>query len=292
MLRDGKMVLPIIYASQHTGTASLEGLIRSLYPSHFFGKNNSVPVGAAHITDVPSYTWSYASVLHDAGVKYFAAASNGWRGPVLLQGRWNEKSPFYWEGPDGGRVLMWYSRAYMQLGTLFALPPHVTAGHDSLPVFLQAYTRPDYKADSVIVYGSQLENTPLTKEQAQISREWQKDYAWPRLEFSTFGEAMASIEKQFDGQIPVVHGDFGPYWEDGFGSDSGVSPPPPGNQQRIQSAEKMSTIPALLNPDLRPDRQFLSRAWGNLLLSDEHSWGYVGGDQLNRRRSRPRSRPN
>jgi len=276
MLRDGKIVLPIQYASQHTGTASLEGLIRSLYDSHFFGKQHSIPVDAAHITDVPSYSWSYASVLHDAGVKYFVAASNGWRAPVLLQGRWHEKSPFYWEGPDGGRVLMWYSRAYMQLGTLFALPPRVTAVHDSLPVFLQAYSRPDYKADSVIVFGSQLENTPLTRDQAELAREWHKNYAWPRLEFSTFGEAMATIEKQFEGQIPIVRGDFGPYWEDGFGSDSFFTAVHRQNQQRIQTAEKMGTLPALLNPLLRPDHQLLSRAWENILLSDEHSWGYVG----------------
>src|SRR5260221_7019237 len=132
------------YANQHTGVASLEGLIRSLYPSSLLAKRYSLPIGAAHITDVPSYSWSYASVLHDAGVKYFAAASNSWRAPVILQGRWNEKSPFYWEGPDGGRVLMWYSRAYLHLHTLFGSPWRMESVRDALPVFLQAYARSDY----------------------------------------------------------------------------------------------------------------------------------------------------
>ena len=84
-------------------------------------------MGAANITDVPSYSWSYASILHDAGIRYFAAGSNNWRAPILLQGRWNAKSPFYWEGPDGGRVLMWYSRAYLQLASMFGVPPTVEA---------------------------------------------------------------------------------------------------------------------------------------------------------------------
>jgi alpha-mannosidase len=275
-MADGKIVLPPQYANQHTGTASLEGLFRSLYDSHAFAKDHGWAVGAAHITDVPSYSWSYASVLADAGVKYFVAASNNWRAPILLHGHWNERSPFYWEGPDGGRVLMWYSRAYLQLATLFATPPRIAAIQDSLPVFLQAYSRPDYKASAAIIFGTQLENTALSKEQATIAGEWNRQYAWPHLEFSTFQDAMAAIEKPFAGDIPTYRGDFGPYWEDGFGSDSFYTAVHRQNQQRILSAEKLGSIPAVLNPDLRPERGLLQSAWKNTLLFDEHTWTYVG----------------
>ena len=275
-MQAGKIILPPQYANQHTGTASLEGLFRSLYDSHAFAAQHGFSVGAAHITDVPSYSWSYASVLADSGVKYFAAASNSWRAPAVLLGRWNEKSPFYWQGPDGGKVLMWYSRAYLQLATLFATPPRLAAVHDSLPVFLQAYTRPDYRASAAIIFGTQLENTALSKEQAYLPAEWNKLYAWPRLEFSTFADAMAAIEKPFEGQIPTYRGDLGPYWEDGFGSDSAATAVHRQNQQRILNAEKLGTLPALLNPDLRPERGLLSNAWRNTLLFDEHTWTFVG----------------
>lgn len=275
-VRAGKIVIPPQYSNQHTGVASLEGLIRSLYPSHVLAGKYSVPLGAANITDVPSYSWSYASVLHGAGIKYFVAASNSWRAPVLLQGRWNEKSPFYWEGPDGGRVFMWYSRAYLQLATLFGAPPTVEAVHDALPVFLQAYTRPDYLAHSAIVFGSQLENTPFSKEQASLPTAWNAAYAYPRLEFSTFKDAMESIEGEFGGKAPVVRGDFGPYWEDGFTADSFHTAIHRQNQQRILSAEKMGAFCSALQPELRPDRSLLQDAWNNILLFDEHTWTYVG----------------
>ena len=275
-MREGKIVLPPQFANLHTGTASLEGLFRSLYDSHTLASQGGFATGAAHITDVPSYSWSYASVLADAGVKYFVAASNSWRAPIQLLGHWNEKSPFYWQGPDGGKVLMWYSRAYLQFATMFATPPRLAAVHDSLPVFLQAYSRPDYKGSAAIIFGTQLENTALSKEQAYLPSEWNKLYAWPRLEFSTFSDAMTAIEKPFNGQIPTYRGDFGPYWEDGFGSDSIATAVHRQNQQRILSAEKLGTLPAILNADLRPERSPLQQAWRNILLFDEHTWTYVG----------------
>jgi alpha-mannosidase len=275
-MREGKIVLPPQFANQHTGTASLEGLFRSLYDAHALAAKNNFATGAAHITDVPSYSWSYASVLADAGVKYFVAASNSWRAPIQLLGRWNEKSPFYWQGPDGGKVLMWYSRAYLQLATMFGTPPRLAAVRDSLPVFLQAYSRPGYKASAAIIFGTQLENTALSKEHAYLPSEWNKLYAWPKLEFSTFADAMAAIEKPFNGQIQTYRGDFGPYWEDGFGSDSFATAVHRQNQQRILSAEKLGTLPAVLNAGLLPERNLLQAAWHNTLLFDEHTWTYVG----------------
>lgn len=274
-MRAGKIVLPPQFANQHTGVASLEGLVESLRYSHSLATKYGLPIGAANITDVPSYSWSYASILHDAGIRYFAAGSNNWRAPILLQGRWNEKSPFYWEGPDGGRVLMWYSRAYLQLASMFGVPPQVEAVHDALPVFLQAYARRDYYSSSVILFGTQLENTPLDRGQVTLPTAWQKLYAYPRLQFSTFKEALTSIERDFGNRIPTYRGDFGPYWEDGFTSDARATAVHRSNQQRLLSAEVMATIPSLLDVRLRPDATLLGKAWQDSLLFDEHTWGAV-----------------
>ena len=275
--RKGAVVIPPEFANQHTGNASLEGLIRTFYPAHQLALQYNLPKArAAQTVDVPSYTWAFASVLHDAGIKYFVGASNSWRAPVMLLGRWNQKSPFYWEGPDGGRVLMWYSRAYLQMHTLFGSPWRMESVRDALPVFLQAYTRPDYLANRALIFGSQLENTPLAKEQAELPRAWNAEYAFPHLEFATVETAMRQIEKEADGKFPVFRGDFGPYWEDGYGSDAKFTAIHRENQERILSAEKFSVLPALLSPELRPDTSLLSAAWLNELTYDEHTWSYVG----------------
>ena len=275
-VRRGLIVIPPEFANQHTANASLEGLARSFYGAHQFAKANQLPPSdAAQIVDVPSYTWSYASVLADAGIKYFVAASNSWRAPVMLQGKWNEKSPFYWEGPDGKRVMMWYSRAYLQLHTLFGGPWRMGAIRDALPVYLQAYTRPDYTAKSALIFGSQLENTALAKEQAELVGEYSKQFAYPQLRFATAEEAMSEIDKEFGGKLPVYKGDFGPYWEDGYGSDAIITAKHRANQSRLVTAEKLGTVPALLRGDVLPDRGLLNEAWQNQLLVDEHTWTFV-----------------
>jgi alpha-mannosidase len=275
-VRAGSIVIPPEFANQHTGNASREALARSLYGQHNLAREYKLPLAdAAQIVDVPAYTWGYASVLHDAGIKYFVAASNSWRAPVMLLGRWNEKSPFYWEGPDGGRVLMWYSRAYLQAHTLFGGPWRIESIRDSLPVFLQAYTRPDYTASTAIVFGTQLENTPLAKEQSEIVGSFSHEYAWPKFEFSTVHSAMQRIEHEGKGDFPVVRGDFGPYWEDGYGSDAAHTAIHRENQHRIATAEIMGAALSSIDTRVRPDKAMLDDAWRNELLYDEHTWTYV-----------------
>ncbi|HLX82261.1 MAG TPA: polysaccharide lyase family protein [Terriglobales bacterium] len=275
-VRDGSIVIPPEFANQHTGNASWEALTRSFYGQHNLAREYKLPISdSAQIVDVPAYTWGYASILRDSGIKYFVAASNSWRAPVMLLGRWNEKSPFYWEGPDGGRVLMWYSRAYLQAHTLFGGPWRMESVRDSLPVFLQAYTRPDYTASTAIIFGTQLENTPLAKEQSEIVASVRSEYAWPKFEFSTVHSAMQRIEHEWKGEIPVVRGDFGPYWEDGYGSDAAHTAIHRENQHRIATAEIMGAAISSMDSRVRPDKAMLDDAWHNELLYDEHTWTYV-----------------
>ena len=211
-----------------------------------------------------------------AGLKYFAAGSNNFRAPVLLQGRLHEKSPFWWEGPDGGRVLMWYTRQYQQIACVFGMPPQIPAGRDSLPIFLQAYSRPDYKSDAVMLYGAQIENADLFPQVASLAEKWNDLYAFPHLKYSGIAEAMSYITGQFGDALPVVRGDGGPLWEDGVASTARAAAIERETEQRALAAEKFSTISSLVNPRRRPEAEALKRLWDNVLMFNEHSWGAGG----------------
>jgi hypothetical protein len=177
-----ELFIPAQYANLLTGFPTAETLIRSFYASANFSRVHGTPFNYANITDVPSYSWSYASILAAAGIKYFLSGSDNVRAPVLLQGHLNENSPLWWEGPDGQKVVFWYSRHYMQMQVLFGLPPLVSAGHDTLPLFLQMYGRPTYRANAAIIFGSQVENTDLFPQQAELAQQWNSVYAYPKLQ--------------------------------------------------------------------------------------------------------------
>jgi hypothetical protein len=274
MVKDKKIFVPTVEASLLTGFPALETLIRSLYPAFEFNRKYGGDANYANITDVPSYSWSYASVMSAAGLKYFISGCDNDNGPILLYGHLNEKSPFWWEGPDGGRILMWYSWVYSQLAVLFGgLQGEIVAGHESMPVFLQAYTRPEYKSDAVLVYGTQWENTDLFPHQASLADDWNKIYAYPHLEYSGFAEALDRIARPFGQAIPVVRGDGGPYWEDGIASTARSAAIEREAEQRALAAEKFSTLSSLVNPFLRPEAEALRRLWNSMVLYDEHTWG-------------------
>jgi hypothetical protein len=273
LIRDKKIFLPAEYANLLTGFPSLETLIRSLSPSFEFAKAQGSGFNYANITDVPSYSWSYASVLAAAGLKYFIAASNNSRGPIFTLGTLDEQSPFWWEGPDGGKVLMWYTKRYAQMARLFGLPPRASTGRDTLPRFLEVFTRPTYKSDSVLVYGAQVENTDLFPQHASIVEGWNQLYAYPQFEYSGFADALQTIAKDFGPDLPVIRGDGGPYWEDGIASDSQFAALDRQTEQRALSAEKLSTLGSLINAHFYLDDALMHRLWQNLVLYDEHTWG-------------------
>jgi len=289
-MRDGKLFVPAQYAELLTGFPSAETMIRSLYASARFSRLHGTPFNYANITDVPSYSGSYPSILAAAGIQYFVAGPNGHetRAPVLLQGRLNENSPFWWVGPDGGKVVFWYARHYFEGGILFGTPPEIAAGLESVPLFLRTYERANYRANAVILFGTQQENTDLFPQQAQLAGQWNQEFAYPKIVYSGFHDALKNIADQFGNGLPTVTGDGGPYWEDGIASNARYAAIERGNESRAPSAEKLATLSALVNPRIAADRSQLDEMWTNMVLMDEHtfnshdSWSDPGSEETAR----------
>ena len=272
-VREGKLGLPAQYANLLTGYASLETLLRSLYFSKELARRHGLPFEFANITDVPSYSGAYPSLLAAAGVRNWVAAPSNSRAPLYLRGRWHEKSPFYWRGPDGKKVLFWHSRHYHQAASLFGQPPRWEAIRDSLPVFLQSFPESGYKPDAVLIYGTQGANEDLLPEHATFVDAWNERYAYPRLAYATLNDFMRYVEKEFGAELPTTNGEGGHYREDGVGSDARFVAEDRRNQSRVLSAEILSTLAHRLRPELRAPGHLLKDIWRNLILFAEHTWG-------------------
>jgi len=272
LIRADKIGVPADYFNLLTGYASLETLYRSLYYSKSLSRELGLPFTYATTTDVPAYTGAYPSVLASAGIKYWAVGGNQDRATVLTHEQWNEKSPFMWEGPDGGKVLFWYSRGYAQIRSVFGLNPDNESIYQSLPVFLAPYDKPDYKPDAALLYGAQDENTDLHPDLATFAAAWNQAFAYPKLHYATFTDFFTYIDKNFSAALPTYKGDMGPYWEDGIGSDAYYATEDRQNQSDALSSEVVSTVSHLVNPDAHPPKAELDDAWNKILLFAEHTW--------------------
>jgi hypothetical protein len=121
-----------------------------------------------------------------------------------------------------------------------------------------------------------VENTDLFPQQAEMVDDWNRLYAYPKMQFSGFTEALDHITRQFGDSIPVIRGDGGPYWEFGNASDAAHVAMERASEQRAPSAEKFATISALVNPLIKPERTVLDQLWRDMVLVDEHTWTAAG----------------
>lgn len=272
-VRAGQIAVNGFYDCPATAYPSLEGNIRNLYYGRELQKRFGIPFDFALISDVPSVSWSIPSILASAGIRYFADGGNQDRGPLLASGHWNVRSPFWWEGPDGQRVLAWFSAHYHQLKALCGLPPTIESGRGGVARFLRAYELADYKPDAVLVYGTQVENLPTDYDDAAFVERWNAHFAYPRLITCRFSEFFQYIEKHYGESLPVVRGTGGAYWADNFGILAAATARDRANQTRALSAETLATLTTTTDPNLRFARELDHDIWRNLLLYGEHNFG-------------------
>jgi alpha-mannosidase len=271
--REGRIGMNALYASFVTDYPSLEEFFRGIYLSKELQARCGIPLDFALITDIPSNSWSVPSVLASAGIRYFANGGNQDRGPFIVYGHWNARSPFWWEGPDGQRVLTWFSSHYHQIKALFGLPPAIESGKGGVARFLRTYQRPGYAPDAVLVYGTEVENLPLDYADASFVERWNAEFAYPQIITCRFAEFFQYIEKHFADRLPVVRGEGGAYWGENFGCFAVATARDRSNQNRAIGAETLATVTATLNPVLRFPRELDHDIWRNLLLYAEHTFG-------------------
>lgn len=103
-LKDGRFVVHALPFTLHTETLELEDLVRGLGHSSRIARRLGLPLPRdAKMTDVPCHAWVMPTLLKRAGVDFLHigcnSASSSPRVPEL----------FWWEGPDGSRLLTYYS---------------------------------------------------------------------------------------------------------------------------------------------------------------------------------------
>ena len=103
-IKEGRFAVHALPFSLETESLDLEDLVRGMTFSANLARSVGIDIPrAAKMTDVPCHTWVVPTLLKHAGVKFLHIGCNGGSHVVKVP------PLFWWEGPDGSRVLTEYS---------------------------------------------------------------------------------------------------------------------------------------------------------------------------------------
>ncbi|MHB1037129.1 MAG: glycoside hydrolase family 38 N-terminal domain-containing protein [Pirellulales bacterium] len=271
LAREGKLGIQALYCNVLTGLCSHEEACRLTAFAAELQRRYDIPYRSAMISDVPTMEASIPMILANSGIRYFSSGINNTRGVTFTQ--MYAKSPCWWEGPDGSRVLMMFVPGYAHASG-WALDQTLDRARAVVLANLRGYeARQDYPYDAVFLHGAVSDNCALNSRLAEVVKAWNDRYEYPKLILSHNAEFFEYVEKQYGEKLPVYRGSGGTYWEDGAGSSARETALDRSAHESLANGEKLLALTQRQRPPATYPRQALRDAWRNCLLYDEHTWG-------------------
>ncbi|MCI0589516.1 MAG: hypothetical protein L0323_22100 [Planctomycetes bacterium] len=282
-LKSGRIGFHVAYLNLLSGLCTDEALARACLWGGRFARATGIPGDLATVTDVPSLCAAWPSVLAASGVRHFAHGINQTRAP-MLGGSPLSETPFWWEGPDGARVLAWLSDGYAW-GFRLGMTEDRDAMRKPLLEYLARREAEGYPWDEVLLFGGVYDNREGEIEKtAAAVRGWNERWKVPRVVAASESAFFREVERKAGDRLPVVRGSGGAYWEDGVGTTAATTALNRATHARLAAAETLLAASSLLAAGSTPIRSLesgqpdepgapLERAFEDLLFYDEHTWG-------------------
>jgi len=250
-IRDGRLVWHALAGTTHTESMGVEDLVRSLgFSSRLARQFGQPPPRDAKMTDVPCHTWLLPTVLKRAGVDFLHLGCNSASGspdiPVL----------FWWEGPDGSRLLTMYTAEGY--------------GTDLVPP--KGWKHKTWLA---LIHTGDNHGPPTPQETDALLQRAQKELPGVKIRMgrlSDFGDAILAEEKR-NPRLPVVRKDMPDTWIHGLMSMPQEASVARQTRPRMQALESLNTLLGCWGVESADAAEALNAAYEGSFLYSEHTWG-------------------
>lgn len=237
----------------YTEFCGLEEYIRGMYFSRKLAREFGRRPVSAKMTDVLGHTWILPSLLDKAGVKFLHLGPNS-------ACRLPEVPPlFFWEGPDGGRVLTFYNKAGGYGSTL--TPPEGWP----FPVWLALMQT----NDNIGPQGPEVVD--------EILQRVEKEAPGSKVVIGSMDDFYNALGEYALDELPVVCGDIADTWVHGTGTFPDVTGRLRALRHTLTDLEKAQSLGSILGVfgQAEMDRftESTAKAYENSLLFGEHTWG-------------------
>lgn len=264
-LRAGRFTTHALPFTTHTESLDIEDLVRGLV----FASRQSRALRMelprdAKMTDVPSHSWILPTLLKHAGVDFLHLGANSMSsGPELPSfgvqepsgdGRVIDKrhALFWWEGPDGSRILTMYSRRY---------------GSDLAPP-------PDWPCSTwlAMIHSGDNAGPPTPESIQKLLADARVTLPGVRVRLGRLADFADALLKEHP-KLPVVRGDMPDPWIHGVMSMPVETALIRHTRPQIGALEALNTLLGLWGGQ-EDAAATIEAAYEQSLLYGEHTWGY------------------
>jgi hypothetical protein len=240
LINSGRIALSSAWGSMHTDFMGEEELNRLCYDYAKLKRTYGVETEMAMMDDVPGHPSTVPSVLAGSGMRYLVTGANIFINTAtsLAPG----KVPFYWESPDGSRVLTWVSQGqrggYPEALTDFYLDPYSLdpytgktpyemfnpkAGkktdlqimEEGVAELQKRYGAAGYQYDAVMaIYAHDFVEPTNVANLERAVKLWNSKHDSPQLKIATPPEFFHYIEGKYSAQIPTYRGEWSGLWSE------------------------------------------------------------------------------
>ncbi len=246
-LRRGNLVVHALPFTLHTATADVETLTRGFGHAGWVTGEYGLdfPI-SAKMTDVPGHDWIVPTLLTHAGVKFFHLGSN----PTNVQ----VEVPriFWWEGPDGSRVLTMFSSGYDS-----GLPPPADW---------------PYKTWLAMVMSGDNEGPHTADQVAQWIKQIHDKFPDAKITMGSMDDFAKSFLAE-DPELPVVRGTISDSWIHGPMSSPKAACELMQIRPLLRAMEALRTHNMVWGIKFVHTPEVIAEAYMNSLRWSEHTWG-------------------
>jgi alpha-mannosidase len=273
LIRSGRVELSALYL-QLSDCFAHEEIVRTVDAAKAFARRYGFDIRSAMNNDVNGFAWSLPQIFKQAGVRYFATGINETRSKAPLR----RPNAFWWESPDGSRILHWNGEHYLFGNYELLLHEAVDRSAPKVGEYLaKLEARGDYPQDIIAfnVGAWTTDNCPPGRQLSDRVKEWNERYESPKLRLATMREFFERMEKDYGAKLPVHKLGWPDYWTDGVGSTSFETGLNRIAHNEILTAEKVAAVAAKLDPagTFRFPADEIRSGHAAAMLYDEHTWG-------------------
>lgn len=247
-IKEGRIVAHALPVTFETEVSDLENLVRGLSFATDINKSYALPPARdAKLTDVPSHSWILPTLLNNAGVDFLHLGCNpGSASPDVPR-------LFWWQGPDGSKLLTLYWAEYYGSGIL---PP------EDWP----------HKTWLAMIHTHENSGAPTPEEVAELLEEAKEEMPHVNVKIGRLSDFYDLLMKE-DPELPVIRGDMPDTWIHGYMSMPRETKLVKQLQRDTYTSEVLNTQMMNWGMSSNSLESYVADAVENMILYEEHTFG-------------------